>query len=221
MGKVYCIIKRNGNFYFPVKSKAGPYQNEDGSLKVGYLAGMPNFFGGTVNRRNKFRALWAEVLEESQDKISIGLYGSEDENEQNCKIESACQVELFQTSFQSRRGRIDYDFYLFDGDCYAGMVTGEMTIADFGAANRLALATDAVAPNEKPERREMACILKIPENRLPDNIDGFLDLCIEMGGDFLLDKGSITSHRDWNDEGTRNAFEEFCRRYGHRRISAT
>ncbi len=216
MGKVYCIIKRNGNFYFPVKSKTGPYQNEDGSPKVGYLAGMPNFFGGTINRRNKFQALRAEVLEESQDKISIKLYDSGNENEQNCKIESACQESLFHTSFQSRRGCTDYDFYLFDGDHYAEMVTGGMTIADFGAANRLALSTDAAAPNEEPERREMACILKIPENRLPDNIDRFLNLCIEMGGDFLLDKRSITSHRDWNDKGTRDAFAEFCRRYGHR-----
>lgn len=216
MGKVYCIIKRNGNFYFPVKSKTGPYQNEDGSLKVGYLAGMPNFFGGTIGERNKFQALRAEVLEESQDKISIGSSGPENENEQNRKIESACQEILFHTFFRSRRGRIDYDFYLFDGDGYAAMAAGEMTIADFGTANRLALSTDAAAPNEEPERREMACILKIPENRLPNNIDGFLDLCIEMGGDFLLDKGSITSHRDWNDEGTRNAFAEFCRRYGRR-----
>lgn len=216
MGKIYCIIKKEGNFYFPVKAKTGPYQDESGNPIVGYLAGMPNFFGGTVGRRNKFKALRAEVLEESQDKILINLYDSGNRDEQNHKIESACQERLFHTSIQNRRGSTDYDFYLFDGDSYAAAVAGGITIADFGAANRLALSTDAVAPNEEPERREMACILKIPVNRLPDNIDGFLDLCIEMGGNFLLDKDSITSHRDWNDEGTRNAFEEFCRKYGNR-----
>ena len=70
-------------------------------------------------------------------------------------------------------------FYLWGVSLY-GVFSG----AGIGAANRLALSTDAAAPNEEPERREMACILKIPENRLPDNIDRFLNLCIEMGGDF-------------------------------------
>lgn len=215
MGKVYCIIKKDDYFYFPVKTKIGPYQTRDGSLKVPYLAGMPNFFGGSIEGRNKFQALREEVLEESQDMISIKLYESGDVNEQNHKIESACQVNLYHTTVQARNGLMDYDFYLFDGDLYEGMVTGGMTIADFGEANRLELSTAAVPPNEAKKRREMACILKIPKDRLPDNIDGFLDLCIAMGGNFLFDKGRITAHRDWQDEGTRNAFEEFCRRYGH------
>lgn len=213
--KVYCIIKKGDFFYFPVKAKTSPYLKKSGEPCKQYQAGMPNLFGGTGDSENKFLTLEKEVKEESQDKISIKLYDAGDARGQNHKIEGACTMHLYHTTVEEKGENVDYDFYLFDGDQYAEAVTEGITIADFGEANRLELSTAAVPPNAEPGRREMACILKIPKDRLPDNIDGFLDLCIAMGGNFLFAKDRITAHRDWKDEGTRNAFEEFCRRYGH------
>lgn len=60
----------------------------------------------------------------------------------------------------------------------------------------------------------MSCILKILVRQLHKNFDNFLDKCIETGSEYLLDEETITAHQDWNDEGTQNAFREFCMRYG-------
>ena len=60
----------------------------------------------------------------------------------------------------------------------------------------------------------MSCILKIPVDQLCKNFDNFLDKCIETGREYLLDKGTITEHQNWKDEGTQNAFKAFCMNYG-------
>lgn len=202
--KSYCIIKKGEYAYFPIKAKLGPYYGEAGELKIGYLAGMPNFFGGTVESgKDIYYTLVDEVFQESQENITINL--SDNEEKQKNKIMDACV--LLKSFIFGRRNPTEYYFYSFNADDYQPAVT----IKGFESSNMLILSTD-VSWGEK--YREMSCILKIPVSQLHKNFDNFLDKCIETGSKYLLDKGTITAHQDWNDEGTQDAFREFCTRYG-------
>lgn len=202
--KSYCIIKKDGYIYFPIKAQSGPYRDRTGRLIKGYLAGMPNFFGGTVERnKNIYSTLVNEVCEESQGNIRINLNAADDEEEQNSKIESAC-VRL--KYFISSKGT-KYYFYSFNADEYQPSVD----ISGFGSSDMLILSTNAAL---EAKYREMSCILKIPVDQLHKNLENFLDKCIEIGSNNLLDKETITGHPEWNDEGTQDAFREFCNKYG-------
>lgn len=201
--KSYCIINKGGYAYFPIKAKSGPYYDRNGRLATGYLAGMPNFFGGTVEENQSiYSTLIREVDEESQGYIEIRLNAADNKEVQNSKIMRACE-ELFSFSYRETY----YYFYSFNADEYQPSVT----ISDFRNSNILELSAEA---SVDAKRREMSCILKIPVTQLHKNFDNFLDKCIEMGSEYLLDKRTITEHRDWNDEGTQNAFKEFCSKYG-------
>lgn len=201
--KSYCIINKGGYAYFPIKAKSGPYYDRDGRLATGYLAGMPNFFGGTVEENQSiYSTLIREVDEESQGNIEIRLNADDNKEVQNNKIMRACE-KLFSFSY---RGTY-YCFYSFNADGYQPSVT----IADFRNSNILELSTKA---RWAPKYREMSCVLKIPVAQLHKNFDNFLDKCIEIGSEYLLDKETITEHQDWKDEGTQNAFREFCSKYG-------
>ncbi len=201
--KSYCIINKGGYAYFPIKAKSGPYYDGNGRLATGYLAGMPNFFGGTVESgQNIYSTLINEVREESQGEIEIRLNAADNKEVQNSKIMRACE-ELFSFSYRGT----DYYFYSFNADDYQPSVT----ITDFRNSNILELSTEA---RWDPKCREMSCILKIPLDQLHKNFDNFLDKCIEIGSEYLSDKRTISEHRDWNDEGTQNAFREFCSKYG-------
>lgn len=202
--KSYCIIQKEGYAYFPIKAKSGPYYGEAGELKKGYLAGMPNFFGGTVERgKDRYFTLIDEVSQESQENIKI--YLSDHEEEQKNKIMGAC--ELLKYFIFEGKNTTEYFFYSFNADGYQPTVT----IKGFESGNMLRLSTDV---NWQEKYREMSCILKIPVSQLHKNFDNFLDKCIETSSEYLLDKGTITEHQDWKDEGTQNAFREFCMKYG-------
>lgn len=41
--RVYCIVKKDGDYYIPVKAKLNPYNR-----RRAYLACLPNFFGGKM-----------------------------------------------------------------------------------------------------------------------------------------------------------------------------
>lgn len=201
--KSYCIIKKDGYAYFPIKAKSSPYHDETGELKIGYLAGMPNFFGGTVESgKDIYSTLIDEVSQESQENITINL---SDNEEQKNKIMGACV--LLKSFTYGIRNPTEYYFYSFNADDYQPTVT----IKGFESSNMLILSTEV---SWGAEYREMSCILKIPVSQLHKNFDNFLDKCIETGREYLLEKGTITAHQDWNDEGTQNAFREFCMRYG-------
>ncbi|MCM1439538.1 MAG: hypothetical protein NC131_10120 [Roseburia sp.] len=204
--KSYCIIKKDGNVYFPIKAKLGPYYGETGELKTGYLAGMPNFFGGTVEGdKDIYFTLINEVSQESQKNIKINLSDTDNKEEQRNKIMGACV--LLESFTFGRENSTEYYFYSFNADDYQPTVT----IEGFEGSNMLRLSTDT---KWEEKYREMSCILKIPVSQLLKEFDNFLDKCIETGREYLLDKGTITTHRDWNDDGTQNAFRAFCTKYG-------
>ena len=210
--KSYCIIKKDGYAYFPIKAKSGPYRDKAGKLKIGYLAGMPNFFGGTVESdkgKDKYDTLVDEVSQESQENITINFSDTDSTDEKREKIKGACE-ELYSFTFLGRNPTTYY-FYSFNADDYQPSVT----IKGFESSNLLELSTDA---RLKEECREMSCILKIPVDELCKNFYNFLDKCIETDKkppeEHLLDRGTITEHQDWKDEGTQNAFRAFCMNYG-------
>ena len=204
--KSYCIIKKDGYAYFPIKAKLGPYRDKAGKLEIGYLAGMPNFFGGTVEGDNDiYDTLVKEVSQESQENITINFSDTDSKDEKRKKIENAC-VLLNSFTFEGRNPTTYY-FYCLNADANQPSVT----IKGFENSNVLELSTD-VSWGE--EYREMSCILKIPVDQLCKNFDNFLDKCIETGREYLLDKGTITEHQDWKDAGTQDAFREFCMNYG-------
>ena len=202
--KSYCIIKKGEFAYFPIKAKLGPY-GEAGELKIGYLAGMPNFFGGTVKSgKDKYHTLVDEVFQESQENITINLSDNKEEEQRN-EIKDAC-VPLKSFIF-GEENPTKYYFYSFNADDYQPAVT----IKGFEGRDILILSTDV---SWKKEYREMSCILKIAVSQLHKNFDNFLDKCIKRGSKYLLDKETITAHQDWTNSGTQAAFREFCTKYG-------
>ncbi|MDE6851484.1 MAG: hypothetical protein K2J67_03210 [Lachnospiraceae bacterium] len=186
--KVYCIVKRDGNYYIPVKARYNPYNGREA-----YLACLPNFFGGNIERGEcHYLGLAREVREESQGNVSID---AECLRASNFQLLYHCQYE--------NRNRIDhYRFYLVtmteDGDYFHEDV--------------ILLDNQAARPNAE---KEMSCILKIPVNRLAGtNNHELLQICkdgvssSESLGEILVDitPGS-NALRDWNaHEGTKDAF---------------
>ena len=212
--KSYCIIKKDGYAYFPIKAKSGPYRDKADQLIIGYLAGMPNFFGGTVESdkgKDKYDTLVDEVSQESQENITINFSDTDSKDEKRKKIENAC-VLLNSFTFEGRNPTTYYFYCLnADADANADADQPSVTIKGFENSNVLELSTDA---RLKEEYREMSCILKIPVDQLCKNFVNFLDKCIETGSEYLWDKRTITEHQDWKDEGTQNAFRAFCMNYG-------
>lgn len=221
MEKVYCIVKKQGDIYFPIKAKEGPYTDEEGKLKVSYLAGMPNFFGGTVKAgENRFSALIRELAEESQDNIV--LRESTDWTSRNRverkrgAMESACREILPRMPIQDRpdlpgNPETDYYFYLFDADQYEQKAGAAVTITGF-AGSIAVLSTATRGKNGAKHRREMSCILKVSADQCTD-IDAFLQECkrIDSSDQYMKSIADITVRgSQWHDVGTKNAFMAFC-----------
>lgn len=105
--KVYCIVKKGGNYYIPVKAELNPYNG-----KPAYLACLPNFFGGNKQHNETIEeALIREVREESQGSINIEGLGAGE----------------LHPLYQGQIGRYYYRFYLvtrteggayFEGDVF-------------------------------------------------------------------------------------------------------
>lgn len=72
--KVYCILEKDGNIYFPIAAQYSPYFLHDGDKVESYLAGMPNFFGGNMEGAESIEAaLVREIKEESQGRIILNI----------------------------------------------------------------------------------------------------------------------------------------------------
>lgn len=187
--KVYCIVKKGNNYYIPVKAALIPY-NEDPA----YLACLPNFFGGNIERGEcYYLGLAREVKEESQGQVSIDA---------ECLRASNVQL-LYQCQSRSRSGTNNYRFYLVT------MTEG----GDYFANNMIPL--DHQGENLTNAEKEMSCILKIPVNDVAgNNIENFLAICKAFGGDLVninpknSDDTPNKAFSDWNsDRGTKDAFE--------------
>ena len=188
--KVYCIVKRGNNYYIPVKAALNPYNGDSA-----YLACLPNFFGGNIERGEcYYLGLAREVKEESQRQVSIDA---------ECLRASNVQL-LYQCQSRGRSGTNNYRFYLVT------MTEG----GDYFAENCKVLDTDAQRHPYAAER-EMSCILKIPVNDVAgNNIENFLAICKAFGGDLVninpknSDDTPNKAFSDWNsDRGTKDAFE--------------
>lgn len=184
--KVYCIVKRGNNYYIPVKAALNPYNGAPA-----YLACLPNFFGGNIERGEcYYLGLAREVKEESQGNVSI-----------DAECLRARNVQLLYQCQSRGRGGIDYySFYLVTvtegGDYFAeDKYPIDMTVAD-------------------AKEKEMSCILKIPVNDLSGkSIDEFLEIC-ERKADGWVDLHSQETlvNSQWKrDQGTKDAFAELLK----------
>lgn len=186
--KVYCIVKRGGNYYIPVKAKNNPHSGN--RKKEAYLACLPNFFGGGLERgEGCFDGLAREVWEESQKTIFLDVV-SLDEN--NVRLLYQC--------------RVDGDNYSF----YLVTVTEE---GDYFGENHLNLGQqDQLDPSE----REMSCILKIPvaNDLAGKDVNAFLTYCKTLGENLVnIDQNNSNRGRNralmhWmTHDGTKDAFK--------------
>lgn len=195
--KVYCIVKRNGNYYIPVKARLNPYPGH--GWEEAYLACLPNFFGGRVERGEcHYLGLAREVKEESQGKVNIDM---------QCLRASNVQL-LYKWDNENRgqRGQRGQNvcYYRF----YLVTVTEE---GDYFDENCFALD---MQNHLDPAEREMSCILKIPvDDLVGKDINGFLNICKELGGDWVnFDRSNPNDENNlaltqWRaHEGTKDAF---------------
>lgn len=195
--KVYCIVKKGNNYYIPVKARFKPYRGHE--QEEAYLACLPNFFGGNIERGEcYYLGLAREVKEESQGNVSIDA---------ECLRASNFQL-LYQCQSGGRGGTSYYRFYLVT------MTEG----GDYFDGNCKILDTDKQR-HSNPAEREMSCILKIPVSDIEGkNIGEFLTHCKDIEGDLVninpqnSDDTPNKAFSDWNsDRGTKDAFEELLK----------
>lgn len=176
--RVYCIVKKDGDYYIPVKAKLNPYNR-----RRAYLACLPNFFGGKMedgenDEQNDEQALIREVREESQENINIEGLGAE-----GLQLLYQCQIE-----------EDHYRFYLVTMTEGVVNINGDVFLLDDGE-------------NLPNEQREMRCILKIPVNRLAGvTNDRFLGISKEWVSPKERETGKILVNFDPrypNDENNR------------------
>lgn len=189
--KVYCIVKRGNNYYIPVKAALNPYNEAPA-----YLACLPNFFGGNIERGEcYYLGLAREVKEESQRNVSIDA---------ECLRASNVQL-LYQCQSRGRGGIDYYRFYLVT------MTEG----GDYFAENCKVLDTNAQRYSD-PAEREMSCILKIPvaNDLRGKNVNEFLAYCWNSENDLVNfnpdnpDDRTNSALMQWKEhEGTKDAFK--------------
>lgn len=205
--KIYCILKKGEYIYIPIKALFNPHVNK----KNAYLAKLPNFFGGRCDEskdeikepareenkkltREEIDGLVREVTEESQDNIDGNI------------IKDSIMTPLYSTKIYND----EYKFFLAD------VTNNTSEKGDFFDSNRLLLKT---CPKLDANCREMSCILKVPVERIRNkdrdtntNTNTLLDICKEIGGQFVMKREELsgTSAKQWNEPGTKNAFEELC-----------
>lgn len=196
--KVYCIVKKGGDYYIPVKAEKNPYPGYE--EKEAYLACLPNFFGGKKNCDESLEeALIREVSEESQEKICLqsGRFEMEE-----CYAFSDNKT-IRKPGRPDRTITISYKFYLVTVN-ERGMYFHENCL-------------DMNMEEPEAEKREMRCILKIPVNNdlRGKDVDVFLQLCKNLVRDDRVkinqlnsDGKENTALRDWKaDQGTKDAFK--------------
>lgn len=188
--KVYCIVKRGNNYYIPVKAALNPYNEAPA-----YLACLPNFFGGNIERGEcYYLGLAREVKEESQGNVSIDA---------ECLRASNVQL-LYQCQSRGRGGIDYYRFYLVT------MTEG----GDYFDDNMIPL--DNQGEDLTNAEKEMSCILKVPvaNDLRGKNIDEFLAYCRTLGNDLVNfnpanpDDRTNSALKQWKEhEGTKDAFK--------------
>lgn len=202
--KVYCIIEDDNYIYFPVAVQLAPYEDKFKNRREAFLAGMLNFFGGSMDEDETIEeALAREIREESQGRIILEI------------PKEALGAPVFKDPVGT--ARTDQDTYEF----YVLRVEGNDIERIWGGQNILRLQTfeeNEADAREHPECYEAAFLVRVNKKSFCDFIIEFMELRSEFTtrADELFGKigmadintRTLTSVANWYNSHTSRAFVE-------------
>lgn len=207
--KVYCIIEDNNYIYFPVSPQKSAYLDRDKKRKDSFLAGMPSFFGGNMEKDETVEeALVREIREESQGRIILEI------------PKGALGAPVFEDPVGTARTNQDtYEFYVL-------RVKGNDIERIWGSQNILRLQTfeeNEADAREHPECYEDAFLVRVNKKSFCGFIIEFMELRSAFGtrADELFGKigmadintRTLTSVANWYNSHTSRALVECVKNF--------